>query len=225
MSWTIDGGTPGDVKALQDSIMKQLAGKKRPLMFCAAKDEGQKQAEITYPYNCDPTAFSRIGASDQFGAGLPYVSEATYLFPGQGISNLAWDDTTEQLEGSSQATALAAGLAALILTCEGMTKKTNGILEMRSMDNIKAIFDRLSTKHPSTNIKSVGLQVFEDAVKYSSDPTRRSDPVAARTKYVSEQFWLWIKADLKQKPASSLPMSRTASTSRLGFRGYSDISI
>ncbi|KAF5567239.1 intracellular serine protease [Fusarium phyllophilum] len=90
-------------------------------MFCSARDKGAHNAP-TYPSKATGKIFT-IDAANSSGASVDYVgnaSELSYTFPGDKVevdSGLSRRTPPEIVDGLSVATALTAGLAALILYC------------------------------------------------------------------------------------------------------------
>jgi hypothetical protein len=120
MSWTID--PPKDDRERQDLENAVVeAANANILMFCSARDKGAHNAP-TYPSKATTKIFT-IGAANSSGASVDYVgsaSELSYTFPGDKVevdSGPGRRTPPEIVGGSSVATALAAGLAALILYC------------------------------------------------------------------------------------------------------------
>jgi hypothetical protein len=117
MSWTLYP-TPDDpnnvgIDSMMDAI--ERAGKKNIIMFCASQDSGFQPHREPYPAKrCDPRTMKRIGSAGLHGERSSYVNpdEVDYLFPGE-IAMSSENICT----GSSASTALAAGLAGLILWC------------------------------------------------------------------------------------------------------------
>ncbi|KAL4921648.1 hypothetical protein BDW62DRAFT_114630 [Aspergillus aurantiobrunneus] len=119
MSWTVNSNTRGAFKAAIER-----AAKAKILMFCAASDKG-KGKDINYPHNCSPNDTFRVGAVKASGQIWEWVPEPEKLdigLPGHDV--LMKHDLPQGNEfkleshtGSSVATALATGLAALILEC------------------------------------------------------------------------------------------------------------
>ncbi|KAK0632448.1 hypothetical protein B0T14DRAFT_490811 [Immersiella caudata] len=125
MSWTVSPPTAQSPhKAAFDAALKRAVDS-NVLMFCSAKDSGHVSDQY-YPAGYNPDSFIKVGASSP--TGLPYdwagpLNRLDFLFPGvevvqqhggghpAGISKL----TVET--GSSVATALGAGLAALVMSC------------------------------------------------------------------------------------------------------------
>lgn len=122
MSWTVN--PPSDTTAFDDAIKNASNRKKPVLMFCSASDQGHFP-DHTYPHSSNPNSVFRIGASTATGAPADFVGDPRTLdlaFPGQEV-DFDKDANREHFghfashTGSSIATALAAGLAALILEC------------------------------------------------------------------------------------------------------------
>ncbi|KAK8925053.1 Major intracellular serine protease [Metarhizium anisopliae] len=124
-SWTVKPPEAGLKKAFDDAVHHAL-NTKGALMFCAASDQG-KSADLTYPHGSNPNSF-RIGAARATGSVVDNVGdghELSFLLPGhEVVVDSAYEDVPDKEfgtfaphSGSSVATALAAGLAALIVEC------------------------------------------------------------------------------------------------------------
>lgn len=119
MSWTID--PPEDEeerRALESAITK--AASADILMFCSASDQGAKHV-ATYPSKATPKIFT-IGAATASGtvdSWVGNINNISFTFPGTKVEldGGPTDTAVKEVTGSSVATALAAGLAALILYC------------------------------------------------------------------------------------------------------------
>ncbi|KAG4220836.1 hypothetical protein PC116_g30685 [Phytophthora cactorum] len=103
-------------------------------MFCSAPDEG-KFTELDYPSGPWRDRFFRIGAARADGTVFPWTPDdgITYVLPGVDVikeqagrrsfeTNSSGDAVSREMDvkyetGSSVATALAAGLAAMIIYC------------------------------------------------------------------------------------------------------------
>ncbi|RBA15540.1 hypothetical protein FPRO05_12614 [Fusarium proliferatum] len=120
MSWTIDPpNDDGERQDLENAVIE--AANANILMFCSARDKGAHNAP-TYPSKATGKIFT-IGAANSSGASVDYVgntSELSYTLPGDKVevdNGPTRRTAPEIVDGSSVATALAAGLAALILYC------------------------------------------------------------------------------------------------------------
>lgn len=93
------------------------------LMFCSASDDIQSDAMSSLPYKAAPASIFRIGAADRNGQRDP-TSEDTqridWFMPGNRVAEAVNPKSNSQIRwhtGSSVSTALAAGLASLIIYC------------------------------------------------------------------------------------------------------------
>jgi len=131
MSWTIKA--PTNKEDWEKTISE--AAKERVLLFCSANDRG-KVDDMSYPHACRPADTFRIGAATESRGVWDMVSDKDkidFALPGKDV--LLEEDTVasaaagslgdgsndtptfEAHTGSSVSTALAAGLAALIMEC------------------------------------------------------------------------------------------------------------
>lgn len=132
ISWTIRNLANQDARAFHgheaesiDALKKAIDNAKEQgiLIFCSASDDIQKKGADTLPYSQARDYAFRIGAADAYGWSDKATEDQKtidYFFPGNQVA----DDfnpravRTSELkyrDGSSVATALAAGLASLIL--------------------------------------------------------------------------------------------------------------
>ncbi|KAI1775575.1 hypothetical protein F4818DRAFT_382181 [Hypoxylon cercidicola] len=117
MSWNIERSrsNEADIDALASQI--KIAANHNIIMYCAAQDKGQLgNSEIeVYPEGSDTTKLKIVGAADPTGHPLNIVDtdKVHYLFPGEVVL----ENDGKTITGSSAATALAAGTAAMILFC------------------------------------------------------------------------------------------------------------
>ncbi|OAA57929.1 intracellular serine protease [Niveomyces insectorum RCEF 264] len=122
MSWSVKEPDNNEQRnrfkdALQNAIRAGI------IMYCAASDQGN-MGDKTYPYGgANSDDIFRIGAATPLGTAADYTGDAKLLqftFPGHDV--VLKDDTPDKhlgdvQRGSSVATALAAGLAAMVLEC------------------------------------------------------------------------------------------------------------
>jgi hypothetical protein len=126
MSWTIyQSPDPNDdgLSKMKEAMTK--AEKKNILMFCASQDSGFSGHRKPYPAtNRNPMTVKRIGSAGIYGERSEYVNpdEVEYLFPGEVAMS-----EKQVCSGSSAATALAAGLAGLILWCCALQEKRRAL--------------------------------------------------------------------------------------------------
>jgi hypothetical protein len=162
MSWTVEktDTNKADVEALEKAI--ELAASKNILMFCAATDQGAYK-DRSWPAASGTKKIFKIGAAEASGALNKWVGDPSgvdYFMPGHQVVMERQDDRTATkftpLTGSSVATALASGLAALILYCvqlggvlraqENQKLKDKALVEYKKLkthDRMKAAFDKI----------------------------------------------------------------------------------
>ena len=123
MSWTIErtDRNKADIDALQQAV--ELAARANILMFCAATDQGAYR-DRTYPAASGTKKIFKIGAAEASGAAHKWLGDQSavdFIMPGHQVVVERHDDRNvakfTPLTGSSVATALASGLAAVILYC------------------------------------------------------------------------------------------------------------
>lgn len=118
MSWTIYASDDGEnSESLKDLVATLGTAASRPiLLYCAGQDQGEYEETRgrgkPYPASGE-LRIKRVGSARAYGGVSEFVnpSNVDYLFPGE-IEAVAGVTT-----GSSAATALASGLAALIMWC------------------------------------------------------------------------------------------------------------
>ncbi|KAF7930842.1 hypothetical protein BELL_0266g00130 [Botrytis elliptica] len=118
MSWTIP---PPDDSTTRDLLRTAIAEALREniLMFCSASDGGPVE-DKSFPWTAAKGNIFRIGAATDNGVASSDVGNPTNLsftFPGVNVERKNVDKKVEYQTGSSVATALATGLAALVLYC------------------------------------------------------------------------------------------------------------
>lgn len=126
------------------------AHKEKILIFCAASDVGVGKGfdyDIgdDYPAKCDRKVFC-IGAATVSGARHPMVGSQIvhYCVPGQYVPATAENGQSVTLQGSSIATALAAGLAGLILYCVSLSERHRDMLDrVKTRDGMQKVLDSL----------------------------------------------------------------------------------
>lgn len=110
-----------DIDFLADAIKKAKA--KGILMFCSASDNIEHRAMESLPYSAAPESIFRIGSATSSGQRDALSEDRqhiNYFFPGINVGESRNPRSTAPIQyhdGSSVATALAAGLASLILHC------------------------------------------------------------------------------------------------------------
>ena len=125
MSWTIEktDENKSDILALEQAV--QDAANRNILMFCAASDGGAVSDRSFPARSGKKEVLFKIGAATEEGSKWKWVGDATnidFIFPGHKVVKERYNEdvriqSCNLLTGSSVATAIAAGFAALILDC------------------------------------------------------------------------------------------------------------
>ncbi|KAK7422549.1 hypothetical protein QQX98_001572 [Neonectria punicea] len=183
MSWTVKqkatsvtGSTRSDdgtgkstmetaaIGMLQEAI--DVAADAKILMFCSASDDIQAGAMDTYPFRQRPGYIFRIGAALALGQRDPHSEDKDkieYFFPGNQVAE-AWNPrsagTVKYHDGSSVGTALAAGLASLIMYCAAIARQHYAdsksslsnpyeklVDALQDRENMKRAFDNIESPH------------------------------------------------------------------------------
>jgi hypothetical protein len=144
MSWTLaeNKDNTAAIHKLGEQIRKAASrpGQKNIIMFCAAADEARYyDGSSVFPKDSDTSRLMVVGSAKENGEPSKFVdpSQVKVLFPGENIEELG------ELKGSSAATALASGLAALILWCLQSEGKS---LTERPADRMFKLFENLKPK-------------------------------------------------------------------------------
>jgi hypothetical protein len=168
---------------LASSSQKNQQGKKigkETLLFCSAPDKGQsKLKDSHYPFNCEGiTKMFKIGAAQATGKEYPWTGDQVdFLLPGENVvmapSDQSMSGDNLPRTGSSVATALAAGLAAMIIHCVRLSalcnidvKSHSGVAHERAVraiktfDSMKAAFLRISETQPGKTDRRLGVETF-----------------------------------------------------------------
>ncbi|KAF5855466.1 hypothetical protein ETB97_009126 [Aspergillus alliaceus] len=152
MSWTLS--TIGDVEARKLRDVVEEAHDNGILTFASVSDQGLNQPEMSFPGKI-PGVF-RIGAARRSGVPDDFSHGYEFLFPGgsstaKALQNGAGDTgaNSEITLGSSFATAVASGLAALILDCVELCDLGDEYRnDLHQYQNMKDIFRMMSTNSP-----------------------------------------------------------------------------
>ncbi|RDL42487.1 uncharacterized protein BP5553_02466 [Venustampulla echinocandica] len=122
MSWTLDekGLREDEITDLNDAI--KAAADENIVMFCAGSDEAS-ETDRTYPALSQEKRIFKIGAATANKTMWEWTGkgEVDFIFPGHKVVMEMTDEVAltngKVLTGSSVATAIAAGYAALLLEC------------------------------------------------------------------------------------------------------------
>jgi hypothetical protein len=141
MSWNArripgDNGNHNEIQNLERAIGQ--AAEQKILMYCAACDAKSDSTPNDKWVPCDCDKVTSIGATDMNNNPKQYVvvnNKVHYLFPGEHVLK---DGEPDEV-GNSGATALASGLAALVLFC--MRKENE-----RTGPDVQAFMDKVIRK-------------------------------------------------------------------------------
>lgn len=122
------------------------ASTKGIVLICSSADEGNNMPEV-WPASYKETI--DIAACDEWGYLSPYSNvRAKYYFQGQKIIADAtqFSDSRDEIGGSSVSTALAAGVASLILAC----CKIDGDepIKLKRREKVEQWFDEMKGQDP-----------------------------------------------------------------------------
>ena len=171
MSWTFERTPSNKTEISQLETVIDEAHKKNILMFNSVPDSGKNgpRVENIYPTCLKDSGVIRIGAATRTGDPSAWSgADCDYVLPGEGIAfdhtntpywpteNNAIDNAShakgESFTGSSYATALAAGVAALVLLCQDPnmigTENPNKTT-YRTYRRIKTAFNSMGTQEKS----------------------------------------------------------------------------
>ena len=133
ISWTIHDPAASDTEQAQgqdtngtNALRAAISSAKDKgiLIFCSASDDIKKKGSETLPYNQERDYIFRIGAADAYGwsdkATGEHLAIDYYFLPGNQVADdgnprLLLAEELKYRDSSSVATALAAGLASLVL--------------------------------------------------------------------------------------------------------------
>ncbi|KAH0562507.1 hypothetical protein GP486_002799 [Trichoglossum hirsutum] len=204
MSWTVEltDHNAADIHELELAI--EAAAKAGILMFCAANDQGIAR-DHSFPVACGGTKhIFKIGAAEASGAVWKWVGDpgdVDFIFPGHNVVKERPNDAPLEkcatLTGSSVATAIAAGLAALVLHCVQLGALNTQVLNQQrgpggnavTMEDFKAItgyermkeaFLAIGTSQASNNKYVEVWHVFGPAAK-KAERVRREERIGIVT--------------------------------------------
>lgn len=187
MSWTIERTPHNEIDILELESAIAAAAKEQILMFCAANDQGIARNH-SFPAASTKHIF-KIGAAEASGEMWKWVgdpADVDFIFPGHNVvkerPNDAPVEKCRTLTGSSVATAIAAGLAALVLYCvqlgalntqasnqqQGQGNPTVTMEDFKAMkghERMKEVFLAIGTSRVSGNKYVEVWDVFSPAAK------------------------------------------------------------
>jgi len=208
MSWSIDASI--DIPGLNDAFRD--AEEANIIMFCASIDRGPTVTDQTYPGRTKKCI--KIGASTAKGHRLTWVSkeDSDFLAPGEGIQPAEthlWSQQSDPF-GSSVSTALAAGLAGVLLYCDRLllgNPRTNYRSEgsvdlLRIRGNMKKVFTNLANNESRflevTDFfpQKVGRDKWEEKIGHDMVWNWRDEEGTQLTRKVIEDLMTILKHNL-----------------------------
>lgn len=185
MSWSTQAaaGEAAHTRLLNEKI--QEAARDGIIMYCSASDQSLYGAlKTVYPAAADTAGVRVVGAATERGHCSDLVNEdlVSYLFPGEEIDEIGCEK-----KGSSAATALAAGFAALVLWCFEVARPQSraGMGSPRAMHYLfEGLQSLLAAKgQEGRRTKWVdasmllGLGGIDEVVDFVEGEVRRRDPL------------------------------------------------
>lgn len=172
MSWTIDNiNDTATVQNLTTAINEAV--ERGILIFCSASDQGPNDTAL-YPADCNRDNSFLIGTATASGQAWKWngASHVDYILPGKDLDVQIGDDLFDQrLErvcesGSSLATALASGLAALVLDCVVLNDSSEleffkGGKRSRAKTNMVHVFESINNQRYHNRDDDKYLRVWE----------------------------------------------------------------
>ncbi|CAN9474906.1 unnamed protein product [Alternaria alternata] len=206
MSWTIEKTVDNEADIRKLEISLDEAAKKNILLFCSANDQAT-DANGSHPA-ANPTRF-KIGAATAWGTAWRWTraSHVDFIFPGDRVikdrpGNVPFEKCS-LVSGSSVATALAAGLAALVLYCvqfsvyhrnatnqQGKGVTMEDFQAMKTRDRMAEAFHAIYTTRDSDNKYIEVWNTFETAPREGEGKdkdTKREIIVTVANKLISRR--------------------------------------
>jgi hypothetical protein len=154
------------------------------IMVCSTHDEGERVSEA-WPASFGLDCIKVITACDEYGHLLRESSlpSAHYRLQGQNVwaGDIPFLDARESPTGSSVSTALAAGLSALILTCDRLANRDRPLAKTERCTRVEQFLNDMKSDAEKSNF--VILEKFG-----SIDKSRGSGGISA-SNILSEKFF------------------------------------
>lgn len=222
MSWTIrrpdDGSNRKDLDDLQEAL--ENAARNHIIVFCSAPDIGQSDLNTLdsyYPFSYKPVSHRifKIGAANANGSIYPWVGSpdnVDYILPGHDVAIREGDRISAEDDvpktGSSVATALAAGLAALLVHCvrlgaiynhyrgkgnDKLAVGTHSVQTIKRFDGMKEAFHTIASFRRNGNDQNL-LKVesyFENLIEVlSKNNTSSNDNTDGKDTDPNDEKWV-----------------------------------
>ena len=139
MSWSLIKTAENESAIQKLTSQIREAEQHKIIMYCAAADQGLYGSDQDLmPKKALTDYIKAVGSAKEAGFQSSFVdaSQVDYLFPGENIEKLQ----IGARKGSSAATALAAGLAALIIWCFSVNRGADGMKKVANPTRMHEIF-------------------------------------------------------------------------------------
>lgn len=152
-----------DARDLMDGLRKAVADAhtNNILMICSTADDGRNQ-DYSYPAKYDETI--GIAACNAYGTLLKNATEtdARYYVPGKNVNAgvVPFLSSDSEVSGSSEATAIAAGLASLTLSCHLFTGTAEFDRTQWRRDAVVKRFDDMKPRDAADGSRYIRLSRF-----------------------------------------------------------------
>jgi hypothetical protein len=144
-----------------------------------------------------PNCTTSISACNRHFAPNEYTDQsAKYFLPAERVSvdSLSYLGGDETVSGSSVATAMAAGLASLTLSCRNWARKANGYPRSAGVQRrevIERVFDAMMKPHSGKSLYPTKVFDEKDALKHYASIL---DSKESKPEKVDENIWReWVR--------------------------------
>ncbi|RSL79987.1 hypothetical protein CEP51_006902 [Fusarium floridanum] len=199
MSWTIQTAAPNspEIEELRAAISS--ASQQNIIMFCSASDQGSHNTEASFPGNWNLCL--RVGGATFTGEKLMWVEDSVdFWFPGHSAPLRSSDaKSTVSESGSSVATAMASGLAGVLIYCARLLGGSHEE-SFKKQDDIQKAFKAMSTgnerKFPRT--EEILSKKFKEKIKARNPRGSKKPDIASlewdENKKALEDLFTYIKS-------------------------------
>lgn len=180
------------------------------VVICSTADAGQLGPSV-YPASWVDRTIS-VSASNRHFTPTDFTDHrATYFLPGEHVSatSLSYVEAEKTVSGSSVATAMASGLASLILSCRNYSRLADGLTRSTGVQRIQAVknvFKKMLEEQTGKSVVPDRVFNEEEAVKamaqdhgprHEDSQPRRADDAIWR-KWIREHFGHLMVYDVRE---------------------------
>ncbi|RSM19133.1 hypothetical protein CDV31_002054 [Fusarium ambrosium] len=199
MSWTIQTAAPNSPEMEELRAAISNASQQNIIMFCSASDQGSHNTEASYPGNWNLCL--RVGGATFTGEKLMWVEDSVeFWFPGHSAPLRSSDAKSTVYEsGSSVATAMASGLAGVLIYCARLLGGSHQ-QSFRGQECITRAFRAMSSgnerKFPRT--EEILSKKFKEKIKARNPRGTKKPDIASlewneENKKALEDLFIYIK--------------------------------